>query len=87
MTLVPDWCCEILSPGTAKVDRMLKLPLYATAGVGWVWLVDPDLRTVEVFETVGGRATRVAGARDDDRSVLPPFDREAPVAEWWAGPR
>jgi Uma2 family endonuclease len=83
MTVVPDWCCAILSPGTAKVDRMLKLPIYATAGVGWVWLVDPDLRTVEVFESVGGRATRVAGARDDERIALPPFGAEVALAEWW----
>jgi Uma2 family endonuclease len=83
MTLVPDWCCEILSPSTAKVDRMLKLPIYAAAGVGWVWLVDPDLRTVEVFETMGGRATRVAGAHDEDRTALPPFEGEAPIAQWW----
>jgi len=65
---------------------MLKLPIYATAGVGWVWLVDPAPRTVEVFETVGGRATRVAGARDDDRTTLPPFDAEAAVAPWWPAP-
>jgi len=84
MTLVPDWCCEILSPSTTKVDRMLKLPIYATAGAKWVWLVDPEVHTVEVFETIGGHATRVAGARDDDRVTLPPFDGEASLAEWWS---
>src|SRR5258708_1593356 len=28
-TLAPDWVCEVLSKGTAKVDRSEKLPLYA----------------------------------------------------------
>ena len=83
MTVAPDWGCEILSASTAKDDRMLKLPIFATAGVAWVWLVDPELRTVEVFETIDGRATRVAGARDDERATLPPFDTEVPVADWW----
>ena len=83
MTLVPDWCCEVLSPSTAKVDRMLKLPIYATAGVVWVWIVDPELRTVEVFESVDGRGARVAGAHDDERIALPPFGAEVVLAEWW----
>jgi hypothetical protein len=46
-------------------------------------LVDPDLRTVEVFETMGGRATRVAGAHDENRTELAPFESEAPIAQWW----
>jgi len=83
MTLVPDWCCEILSPSTAKYDRTLKLPIYAKAGVGFVWLIDPDLRTFEVYESVDGRATLVASARDDERVAPPPFDVEVQLAEWW----
>ena len=27
--LVPDWVCEVLSPGTCRVDRALKMPIYA----------------------------------------------------------
>ncbi|MFN3595529.1 MAG: Uma2 family endonuclease, partial [Thiobacillaceae bacterium] len=45
--LAPDWLAEILSPATARVDRTEKLPLYARWGVKHVWLVDPDLRTLE----------------------------------------
>jgi Uma2 family endonuclease len=46
---VPDWICEILSPSTAALDRSEKLPLYAEAGVGHAWLVDPLLQTLEVL--------------------------------------
>ncbi|MDP2811069.1 MAG: Uma2 family endonuclease, partial [Rhodocyclaceae bacterium] len=53
--LAPDWVCEILSPSTAKVDRAEKLPLYAAQGVRHAWLVDPDLRTLEVFENREGK--------------------------------
>lgn len=48
-TLAPDWLCEVLSPGTAKLDRVKKLRLYARAGVHHVWLVDPLQRTLEVL--------------------------------------
>src|SRR5689334_16855941 len=45
--VVPHFCCEILSPRSARDDRRLKLPLYARSGVEWIWLVDPDLCLVE----------------------------------------
>ena len=48
--VVPDWVCEILSPSTAKKDRVVKLPLYARYGVAHVWLVDPAAQTLEAFE-------------------------------------
>ena len=83
LRVVPDWCAEVLSPTTASTDRTLKLPLYAETGVGHVWLVDPDLHTIEVFESIGGRPTLVAAAREGDVARLPPFDAEMPLAAWW----
>jgi len=47
--LAPDWCCEVLSPSTEKVDRGRKLAIYHREGVGHVWLVSPTLRSVEVY--------------------------------------
>lgn len=47
--LAPDWICEILSPSTARVDRVLKMPVYARENVQHLWLVDPDLQTLEVY--------------------------------------
>ena len=47
--VVPDWVCEILSPSTAKKDRVVKLPLYARYGVAHVWIVDPAAQTLEAF--------------------------------------
>ncbi|MGB1109202.1 MAG: Uma2 family endonuclease, partial [Gammaproteobacteria bacterium] len=47
--LNPDWVCEILSPSTAQSDRVEKMPIYAREGVAHIWLVDPELRTLEVF--------------------------------------
>lgn len=47
--VVPDWVCEVLSPATAKKDRVVKLPVYARYGVPYLWLVDPLCRTLETF--------------------------------------
>jgi len=82
--IVPDWCCEILSPSTAREDRILKLPLYARSGVTWVWLVEPGLRTVEVFETVHQRPALTVVAGDEEAPVLPPFEGAFTLASWWA---
>ena len=47
--LAPDWICEVLSPSTARVDRVQKMPIYLREGVNHVWLVDPRARTLEVY--------------------------------------
>jgi Uma2 family endonuclease len=79
----PDWCCEVLSPTTARKDRLKKLPLYVEAGAQWVWLVDPVLRHVEVYASRDGLPALVASAADDDAGGLPPFDVPMPVGTGW----
>jgi Uma2 family endonuclease len=83
LRIVPDWCAEVLSPSTAKNDRTLKLPLYASTGVAHVWLIDPELATVEVYESIDSRPTLVAAARDSDVVALPPFPVELSLESWW----
>jgi Uma2 family endonuclease len=86
LRIIPAWCAEVLSPSTGSNDRTLKLPLYASTGVAHVWLVDPALCTIEVYESTGGRPTLVATARDTDVVRLPPFDTELSLATWWKSP-
>jgi Uma2 family endonuclease len=57
--------------------------MYASTGVAHVWLIDPEARTVEVFESVASRPTLVATARDADVVRLPPFDVELSLETWW----
>ena len=83
--VVPDWLCEILSPSTAKKDRVVKLPLYAHYGVAHVWIVDPVAQTLEAFELHEGRWTLIATLKEDDRVAVPPFDAvEFSLADLWA---
>lgn len=87
ISVPPDWACEILSRATQRADRVRKLPHYAAAGVGHVWIVDPEARTIEVYETVGGRPVLIATAADADTLVLPPFDLTLDVGALWLAPR
>lgn len=45
----PDWIIEIVSPSTVKNDTMLKLKLYKNAGVREYWIVDPETKTILVY--------------------------------------
>jgi Uma2 family endonuclease len=45
----PDLVVEILSPSTAKYDRVQKYNAYEASGVGEYWIVDPAHGTVEVW--------------------------------------
>lgn len=72
--LAPDWACEILSPGTARFDRAEKLPIYLRHGVKHAWLVDPDLKTLEVFESQNGKWVLLTVLENDAPVSQPPFD-------------
>jgi Uma2 family endonuclease len=83
IAIVPDWCCEVISPGTGRTDLTIKLPLYIREGVAHVWIVDPTERVVQVFVPVNARPTLIATASDDDAVRLPPFDLDLHPARWW----
>lgn len=50
--MVPDWVCEILSRSTRRHDVQVKVPMYLCHGVGHLWLVDPEARSLQVFRRV-----------------------------------
>lgn len=82
--LMPDWVCEILSANTARDDRAIKMPSYAREGVSWLWLVDPDPKTLEAYELRAGKWTLLATLHDEQSVSLPPFDAiEFPLSVLW----
>jgi Uma2 family endonuclease len=74
ITIAPDWVCEVLSPSTAIHDRTIKFEIYYDFGVGHLWYLDPEYKTLEVF----GRgdehwqALKTFGGHDEVRAE--PFD-------------
>lgn len=87
-TLAPDWICEVASRSTEKLDRKRKLPIYASAGVGHLWLIQPRIRTLEVMRLVDGKWSLIDVHTDSDRVRAEPFDEiELDLANlWWALP-
>lgn len=75
--LAPDWICEILSPSTEAIDRGEKMTIYARERVPYAWLVDPAIRTLEVFR-LDGETWRMLKTWHGDVSVnAEPFDAVA----------
>lgn len=74
ITIVPDWVCEVLSPGTRRTDRMKKMPIFAREKVGHVWLADPAERSIEVFRYGGPGFTLVGTYGGDDAIRAEPFE-------------
>ena len=84
-SVAPDWVCEVLSPSTAKLDRVQKLAIYAREGVAHAWLIDPLVRTLEVLRLEGGGWTILATHAGDERARAEPFtDIEMDLSSLWA---
>lgn len=64
----PDFIVEILSKATKKKDSFLKLSKYANAGVREYWIVDPEKRSVVVYDL-----------EHDNWPVVYGFDHSIPV--------
>lgn len=72
--VAPDWICEVLSPATARTDRLKKLRVYARECVAHAWLVDPTARTLEVLRLENARWSIVAVHGGDESVSAEPFD-------------
>jgi Uma2 family endonuclease len=85
LTLVPDWACEALPPGTLALDRARKLPLYARERIPHVWLVDPLAQTLEVYR-LDGHTYRLVATHGGAAAVrAEPFDAiELELGALWA---
>jgi Uma2 family endonuclease len=69
----PDLAVEILSPGTRKTDEVTKRRAYERWGIGEYWVVDPELDSVKVYRSCGGKFMKIAepSAEADDVLTTP----------------
>lgn len=72
--VAPDWVCEVLSPLTARYDRISKRKIYAENNVSHYWIIDPANKTLETSALNNkdyGLANVFGG---DDKVSAPPFE-------------
>jgi Uma2 family endonuclease len=87
ISIEPDWVCEVLSHSTARIDRGMKLPIYAQHGVAHAWIVDVDQQYLEVKRLVDGRWSDVAVFTGAAKIRAEPFESiEIDTTLLWGAP-
>jgi Uma2 family endonuclease len=83
--LAPDWVCEVLSPRTEVFDRGEKADWYRNAGVSWLWFVDPEAQTLEVYASDAGAWRQRLSCKGNATVAAPPFEALTwSLASLWA---
>lgn len=74
ISVPPDLAVEIISPSPRdeRRDRVEKMDDYASFGVRYYWILDPELRSLEIFQLgSSGLYTRVLGATSGTLEEIP----------------
>lgn len=83
----PDWACEVVSPTTAGTDRVRKMRIYARESVGYLWLVEPLAKTLEVYRLQNGQWVVANTHSGSERVRAEPFEAiELDLVRWWLQP-
>jgi Uma2 family endonuclease len=69
----PDFVVEILSDSTAHFDRGPKRKIYARTGVSELWIVNPELKEIGVYDLPEDSETPKATYRGKDKFSSPLF--------------
>ena len=69
----PDWIIEIVSPSSKRMDYMIKLFKYRTAGVRECWVVDPDKDRITLYNFEKDDIAEFSFADDIPVSIYPDF--------------
>jgi Uma2 family endonuclease len=82
LSVAPDICAEVISPGNTWREINTKIKLYLAGGATCVWVIEPKLRQVTVYNMNGN--FEILGSNDILRcsDLLPGFSLN--LAEFWA---
>lgn len=79
MTIIPDWVCEITSPGHERKDLFHNLLLLQRCKVPWYWVISPEDQSLIAY-ALHGDAYRVTFSiecgidQQPERARIPPFE-------------
>jgi len=84
ISLPPDRVCEILSDSTEASDRGKKRRVYRREGVRHYWIVDPRIKTLEVYRLDNGRWNELDTYEGEVTVRAEPFESmELDLARLW----
>jgi Uma2 family endonuclease len=84
----PHWVCEIISPSSVRMDKVLKATLYAECAIEYYWLVDPDQKTLEVRRLEKGQWLVVKTFEGTEKVRAEPFEAiEIDLGSFWGPTR
>jgi Uma2 family endonuclease len=84
ITISPDWVCEVLSPSSARTDRIKKMPIFAEYKVPYAWLIDPAEMTLEVYGLQSGKWVTLGLYSENDKVRAEPFEEvEIDLSNLW----
>jgi Uma2 family endonuclease len=75
---------EVLSPSTARQDKVTKFALYERHGVRVYWIADPKYRNIEVWSLADGRYTRLGLFSGNDTFTSPVLGQTIEVKDIFA---
>lgn len=70
----PDWVCEILSGSNAATDQVDKFRIYATGGVPFYWIGDPERKILTVYRLEQREYVVALQAKQGETVNAPPFE-------------
>ena len=79
MTLIPDWVCEIVSPGHEAQDVFHNFMLLQSFSVPYYWIISPEDKTLIAYHLVGENYHVVFSIECKEKSdlkkvIVPPFE-------------
>ena len=82
--LPPDWVCEVLSPSTARHDKISKIRIYAVNAIPYYWILDPINKILEVLILQGENYQTAMTFGENDKVSAPPFEEiELNLGDLW----
>lgn len=83
--ITPDWVCEVISPQTARYDRVVKMNLYAQFKIPYYWIVDPIMKTLETYGLEINRWVLLnTFGQSDQVKALPFVEIEFDLSDLWS---
>jgi Uma2 family endonuclease len=77
VTIRPDWICEILSESNAATDQVDKFRVYASSGVPFYWIGDPQRKILTVYRLERSGYSVALQAKHGETVEAPPFEAVA----------